>query len=300
MSSGWKHSPVAARLAAEALRDSLWIVFGEPGLTSSALTKLQISCDDLSDRTSKPRRFPGLAWQWIALVALFLGTSGCVRYWRDWKAQNLVKESQTAPFALSEIPSVLGPWHVVEGSESTLDPEIARVAGSSDHIIRTYVNEKNGERAVVMVIYGLAYLVWPHTPDACFPAAGFKSVPTARDVDIQTPQSGSTARFRVQRFAKYRGGQEDDQEVHHSFFNAGRWDYDMEKNWKSFRDHPGMFKVQVQRQAPAGGKTAEGSMDQLLGCIVQEIESRSDAVRKHRAEKRDRHVALGHLNRRSG
>jgi hypothetical protein len=168
-----------------------------------------------------------------------------------------------------------------------LDPEIAQIAGSSDHVIRTYVNEKSGERAVVMVIYGLAYLVWPHTPDACFPAAGFKSVPPARDVDIRTPQADTTAQFRVQTFVKNRAGQSDYQEVYYSFFNAGRWGLDMEKNWKTFRYHPGMFKVQVQRQIFAGGRTEEGSTDQLLGSLVQEIESRSAVRSESSTEKRD-------------
>ncbi len=253
---------------------------------SSAFTKTEMRRDDLNDWTGKPKQSPRFEWRWIALVGLLLGTSGGIRYWRDWKVQSLFKESKTAPFALSGIPSVLGTWHAVEGSETVLDPEIAQIAGSSDHIIRTYINEKSGERAVVMVIYGLAYLVWPHTPDACFPAVGFKSVPPVRDVEIRTPQAGTTARFRTQTFVKYRAGQGDYQEVYYSFFNAGRWGVDMEKSWKTFRYHPGMFKVQVQRQGFAGGRTDEGSTDQLLGWLVQEIESRSAVGPKLPAQKR--------------
>ncbi len=254
---------------------------------SSAFTKTEGSRDDLSDWTSKPKRPPGFEWRWIAFVTLLLGTSGGIRYWRDSKVQSLFKASETAPFALSGIPTILGTWHVVEGSETTLDPEIAQIAGSKDHMIRTYVNEKSGEQAVVMVIYGPAYLVWPHTPDACFPAAGYKSVPPARDVEIQAPQTGTTARFRMQTFVKNRAGQSDYQEVYYSFFNARLWGFDMEKNWKTFRYHPGMFKVQVQHRVFAGGRTEEGSMGQLLGSLVQEIESRSAAVPNLSVEKRD-------------
>ena len=46
----------------------------------------------------------------------------------------------------------------------------------------------------------------------------------------------------------------------------------MGRNWKSFRYHPGMFKVQVQCQGSSSGKTDENSVKELLGRIVQEIE----------------------------
>jgi hypothetical protein len=89
----------------------------------------------------------------------------------------------------------------------------------------------------------------------------------------------------MQTFVKSRAGQSDYVEVYHSFLNAGRWEFDMGKNWKTFRYHPGMFKVQVQRQVFAGGGTQEGSMEQLLGSLVQEIESRSTANPKLNPEK---------------
>ena len=61
---------------------------------------------------------------------MLLGISGGVRYWRDWQFHSLLKESEAPPFALGEIPKVLGAWHAVEGSDDTLEPEIARIAGA--------------------------------------------------------------------------------------------------------------------------------------------------------------------------
>ena len=65
--------------------------------------------------------------------------------------------------------------------------------------------------------------------------------------------------------------------VYYSFQNAGQWEPDMAQNWKSFRYHPGMFKVQVQFQASSSGKIDKSSVEELLGRIVQEIEQRSVA-----------------------
>jgi len=232
--------------------------------------------DELSELTKPPAK---LEWRWIALICMLLVISGAIRYWRDWQFQSLSRESEMPPFPLNEFPKKLGSWRVFEGSEATLEPDIARIAGASDHLIRTYVDEKSGESAVVMIIYGLAYRVWPHVPDACYPASGFKSVPPLDDIDIQIPGTANKARFRRQHFVKYKTGQRDYQEVYHSLCNAGEWGIDMAKNWKIFRYHPGMFKVQVQVQGSSSGHESENdSVNQLLEQIVGEID-------RHVAEK---------------
>jgi len=216
-------------------------------------------------------------WTWTLLFCVVLGVSGGIRYLRDWQFQSLNKENEKPPFPLKEFPKTLGDWHEVEGPEITLDPQIARIAGSTDHLIRTYVNGKNGEQVSVMILYGLAYLVWPHTPDACYPAAGFKSVPPLRDVDIDVPETTIKARFREQNFAKYQTGAGIYQQVYYSLRNAGEWGLNLENRWKSFRYNPGMFKVQVQRQVVAVGKAENNSLEELLGKIIQEIEQRLTA-----------------------
>ena len=227
-----------------------------------------------SKRRSIPELLKKPEWRWTLLVCVVLGVSGGIRYLRDWQFQSLNKENEKPPFPLKEFPNDLGDWHQAHGAEISLDPQIARIAGSNDHVIRTYVNEKNGERVSVMILYGLAYLVWPHTPDACYPAAGFKSVPPSRDVDINVPETTIKARFREQNFAKYETGAGVYQQVYYSLRNANEWGLNLENRWKSFRYHPGMFKVQVQRQVAAVGKADNNSLEQLLGRIVQEIEQR--------------------------
>ena len=102
-------------------------------------------------------------------------------------------------------------------------------------------------------------IVWPHTPDVCYPATGFRAVSPSRDKDleIRVPEMPTPARFRLQHFIKSKAGQTDYREVCYSFRNAGQWGLDMGKNWKSFRYHPGMFKVQVQCQASSTAKIDE-------------------------------------------
>ena len=82
-------------------------------------------------------------------------------------------------------PGPLGTWQASEDSDVQLDPEVARIAGSSDHIVRTYLDEKTGEQASALVLYGLAAAVFGHTPDVCYPAAGYQLVkgPIDRSID---------------------------------------------------------------------------------------------------------------------
>ena len=113
-----------------------------------------------------------------------------------------------------------------------------------------------------------------HTPDVCYPATGFRAVLPSRDKDleIRIPEKATPAQFRLQHFVKSKAGQTDYREVCYSFRNAGQWAPDMGKNWKSFRYHPGMFKVQVQCQASSSAKIDESAIKELLERIVQEIE----------------------------
>ena len=98
------------------------------------------------------------------------------------------------------------------------------------------------------------------------------------DVPVEISGSNNQALFRVQTFAKINANQaEDCREVAHSFRNAGRWGIDWLKDWKSFRYHPGMFKVQVQRQISSVGRPDDASLKLLIGQIAAEIERRSSS-----------------------
>jgi len=212
-------------------------------------------------------------WRLVAVVCLLLGVSGAVRYWRDLQFLQLENQSKSAPFPLKELPMVVGSWRALEGVEATLDPEVARIAGSSDHILRSYVNDKTGDRASVLVLYGLATLVWGHTPEACYPAVGFHPLAAARDVPI-TLEDGKSVPFREALYGKSRAGAASYHEVYYSFRNAGEWRTEMAGQWKRFRTHPGMFKIQIERRVKSADLDDEACRDLLAG-LVEEIEKRA-------------------------
>ena len=112
----------------------------------------------------------------MAVTCLILGISGGLRYWREWQFAALAVDSANCPFPLAELPRTIGTWQADQGSETFLDPDVARVAGASEHIVRDYLDEKTGERASALILYGLGVTVFLHTPDVCYPAAGYQLV----------------------------------------------------------------------------------------------------------------------------
>ena len=87
---------------------------------------------------------------------MVLVIGGAERYWRDWGYAGLTEAAKHSPFPLAELPTSIGPWRMIDGSDSQLDPKIAQIAGASDHIVRTYFNDITGETTSVLVLYGLA------------------------------------------------------------------------------------------------------------------------------------------------
>jgi hypothetical protein len=211
--------------------------------------------------------------RWIVTACVMLGLSGAVRYWRDFQFLSIQNQSKDSPFPLKDIPTALGAWRAVEGSETVLDPDIARVAGSTDHVIRTYADAK-GDQITVLVLYGPADAVWGHTPDICYPASGFRTLIAPRDVQVPLEDSSRSVTFREGLYARPQGEGNGFHEVYYSFLNAGEWRPDMEDRWKRFRSFPGMFKIQIERRVKTAG-FEDSPAPSLLASLVEEIETRS-------------------------
>ncbi len=217
------------------------------------------------------------AWQFdvrgLVMIGLLLGASGAYRYWRDYQFATLEAQSRDCPFPLKDLSPVQGSWRSVEGAEATLAPEIARIAGSTDHIIRSYANEKTGEKVTVLVLYGPSQLVWAHTPEVCYPSTGYKPLVISKDVTVPGVDGEAGTLFRHGVYGRTDAGAVRMSEVFHSFRNAGLWTPEMASRWKQFRYNPGMFKVQVERSVQDADSRGEACYD-LLAAMVADIEGR--------------------------
>lgn len=210
-------------------------------------------------------------WLWMTLAVMMLAASGAVRRWQDHRFGTVSQAATTPPFPLKTLPTELGPWHLVEGSEHSLDPRIARIAGSTDHVVRTYVNELTGVHVSALILYGNGEAVAGHSPEVCYPSAGFKRVDGPTQHEVATAQG--KALFRSLLFVKEGAESGPREEVFYSFRHEGSWFVDPEKYWKVFRHRPSLYKVQTQRRVVAGEHLEKDNpSEDFLALLVDALE----------------------------
>jgi len=153
----------------------------------------------------------------------------------------IVEAGEQAPFPLVEIPMKLGPW---KGEESKLDSEIARVTGAVDMASRIYTDQRTGTKVSVVVLYGPATKVYIHSPENCYPRAGF------RQIDNRMVQEISNGReevpFASLLYEKGGGSTIERHQVYYSWLYGNMWSPVTLKQ-KQVDRLPGMFKVHVDR-----------------------------------------------------
>jgi Protein of unknown function (DUF3485) len=222
-------------------------------------------------------------WLWMAVTCLLLGLSGGIRYWRDWQFSSLSARSEVMPFSLNELPRKLQSWQAGEGAEAQLDPEVARFAGSVEHVVRGYLDEKTGDQASVLVLYGLAAKVFGHLPDVCYPAAGYRPVKGPIERTITVPGVDVPVRYRWAIYMKRADGVSRYEEAYCTFLHNGEWLPDASARWKSFRYYPGMFKIQIAHPVSTLTEDSDGPCLGLLGELVREVTARAYPAKSDRA-----------------
>ncbi len=71
---------------------------------------------------------------------------------------------------LESVPTVIGDW---TASSQPVSSKQMAIAGAVGHLTRVYTNRKNGTSVSVMLLCGLPGNISTHTPDVCYPGAGY-------------------------------------------------------------------------------------------------------------------------------
>ena len=100
--------------------------------------------------------------------------------------------------AFEAVPAEIGEWKGTDARAT--DEKLLEAAGAEGELVRTYENA-NGEQVRVSIICGRLQDVTYHTPDRCYPAAGFEMLgPPQREV-VELP-TGDKAQFFATNFTK--------------------------------------------------------------------------------------------------
>ncbi len=223
----------------------------------------------------RPRLGRGLVTWTLAGCAL-LAASGVVRGLQDRRFE--VEKSYLAecPFPLKTLPKEFDGWKIVPGGDRTLDPLTTRITGATEHVMRTYVDELTGVTLSVLILFGPAEPVLPHTPQVCYPSCGFTSTEESTIRNLKGRDGAATNdQFRTGGYAKSGGRAMLREVVYHSFRLDGPWSPDIGAGKKFPRKNPGIFKVQVQRRVAEGERRDDSEpIENFLARLIPEIERR--------------------------
>jgi Protein of unknown function (DUF3485) len=181
-------------------------------------------------------------WGRVALVCAVLVGSGALRAWQDYRIRRDLKRGLDSPVSLKSLPMEFGPW---KGEDTPLDPLIARGTGADQVVTRRYTNQNTGVRVEVILLFGPAREMYIHTPELCYPKAGYTQAAGPEEVKIQTGP-GRDAPFRELVYSKGEGGLTTLQEVVYSWRYNGKWTPNVGVQ-KHFERISGMYKVHVAR-----------------------------------------------------
>jgi hypothetical protein len=221
----------------------------------------------------------------MIMVCLIFGASGLIRVWQDLRFETVKNEEVKPLFPLKNLERTLGSWRALEDKEAVLDPQIARVAGSVDSLVRIYVDELTGVAVTVLILYGRAEAITRHTPQVCYPSVGYNLVDGGEviQVPLGTGVGTMSGAFGGLVFAK-KGGLGDREEVYYSFWNDGVWTPNVEGNWRILRYSPGVFKIQVQRKVnDTEYRLLDNPSGRFLGALMPKFE---DLLKKSQAPRK--------------
>jgi hypothetical protein len=179
------------------------------------------------------------------------------------------EEDKNPSFPLEELPLRLGSW---QGEDVTLNPQIARQAGSSDAIFRRYVDQATGVAVELIVLHGPARALFLHIPEICYPDAGYTQ---SGGPELRVVTSGEVkAPFRSLIFTKGEGSAADHAEVCYSWRYQGRWS-SQPGTIGEFDEMPGIYKVQLARSVMEQERRDVGNpCESFLKVLIPEIERR--------------------------
>src|SRR4051794_15054151 len=89
--------------------------------------------------------------------------------------------TERAAARLADVPRTVGAW---EGTDAPLDPRQVVQAELVGYTMRRYVHRETGASVSVLLVCGRPGPISAHTPEMCYPGAGFAAVAPPERQDV--------------------------------------------------------------------------------------------------------------------
>jgi EpsI family protein len=179
-------------------------------------------------------------------------------------------ELQAFKDQLPEIPKEVGEWKG-EDSEAS-DERTLKVAGAEGELVRTYKNAQ-GDVVRVSIICGRLQDITYHTPDRCYPAAGFEMQGDPISDSIEC--GDRTAEFLTTTFQKSEPTGTHTERGYWSWSGDGTWKTPSNPKFEFARYQHALYKMYVFGSI-APGKHKAGEQDfcrEFIRVFVPRVES---------------------------
>jgi Protein of unknown function (DUF3485) len=201
-----------------------------------------------------------------AVLALML-TGFLDRLWTSGRESAAAEAAQR----IQEVPLILGSWR---GQPLEPNAEHIAAAGFAGVLARRYEDE-NGCVVSMLLVCGPPGPVSVHTPDVCYPGAGFDMIGTQSKLNV--PSAGEHVQFWQSQFRKARWG---DRRL------RVYWSWHSNRGWQAaenpritFMNLPVLYKLYVMCEIAPGEETKMAeACTRFMKCLLPELEQRLDSA----------------------
>lgn len=151
----------------------------------------------------------------------------------------------TAVARMEGLPESLGPW---KGERDAEDRDAMKAAGAQGWWVRRYVNQRNGDSVLVLLLCGPSARMCVHRPEHCYTGAGFELTIPPEPFHLQ--ESGHPgAQMYTARFRKPQVGGGVSLRIFWSWLAGDRWRAPDNPRWE-LSSEPYLYKLYVIHEVP--------------------------------------------------
>jgi len=157
------------------------------------------------------------------------------------------RSSAEAVAKIARLPMELGSWR---GQDQPLDPEVIKQAGIAGYASRRFVDSRTGAAVTVLLVCGRPGPIAAHTPEVCYPGAGYEPVGEAKLRTIPVAEGGPPAEFLARDFARPSVPEARPTRILWAWSGGTVWETS-ENPRLSFARHANLYKLYVVSEQPA-------------------------------------------------
>lgn len=181
----------------------------------------------------------------VAAILVVLGAGVVRARWAVRQADT--RDLQQAAAHLADVPLVSGDWEATRGP---FDLDAYKAAGIHGALVHNYKNRVTGQELVLMIVCGRPGSIAAHTPDVCYPSAGFEMLSDHIRV-IPDEEASRPDLFWKLRMGKKKALTPQILNVTYGWTADGLWQApERDARW-AFADIPVLFKLYAIRPVPA-------------------------------------------------